>query len=85
MAWGGGRIPYDVNTALVPAALRAIAALAQAGWYPSHPEWAETAAQSAQIWEDETLRFFEVVVPREEAIGLVQNYTESTGAGFPSH
>jgi hypothetical protein len=82
---GGGRIPYDVNTALVPAALRAIAALAQAGWYPSHPEWAETAAQSAQIWEDETLRFFEVVVPREEAISLVQNYTESTGAGFPSH
>jgi hypothetical protein len=34
---GGGRIPYDVNTALVPAALRSIAALSAAGLFTSHP------------------------------------------------
>lgn len=57
---GGGRIPYDVNTALVPAALRAIAALSQAGFFPSHPEWNSTAARYAQVWEDNTLQFFQV-------------------------
>lgn len=36
---GGGRIPYNVNAALVPAGLRAIAALSRAGFFPSHPEW----------------------------------------------
>lgn len=57
---GGGRIPYNVNTALVPAGLRAIAALAAAGFFPEHPDWAELANRYAQVWEDETLRFFEV-------------------------
>lgn len=42
---GGGRIPYDVNTALVPAGLRAIAALSRAGFFPNHPDWNETADQ----------------------------------------
>jgi hypothetical protein len=57
---GGGRIPYDVNAALVPAALRAIATLASSGYFPEHPEWNSTAAEYAQIWEDKTLAFFEV-------------------------
>lgn len=57
---GGGRIPYDVNTALVPAALRAIAALSAEGFFPSHADWRDTASQYAQVWEDETLHFFEV-------------------------
>ena len=58
---GGGRIPFDVNTALVPAALRAIAALASNGYFEEYPDWNETAAQYAQVWEDETLQFFEVI------------------------
>ncbi|EKG09248.1 glycogen debranching enzyme [Macrophomina phaseolina MS6] len=57
---GGGRIPYDVNTALVPAALRAIAGLSLEGFFPEHIEWADEASQYAQVWEDETLHFFEV-------------------------
>jgi len=82
---GGGRIPYDVNTALQPAALRAIAALAAAGFFPEHPEWNQTAAEYAQVWEDQTLHFFEVTVPQAEAKALVTNYTSSAGYGFPSH
>ncbi len=42
---GGGRIPYDVNTALVPAGLRAIAALSRAGYFPDHPDWKDVADQ----------------------------------------
>ena len=57
---GGGRIPFDVNTALVPAALRAISTLAANGFYTEYPEWNQTAAEYAQVWEDETLQFFEV-------------------------
>jgi hypothetical protein len=57
---GGGRIPYDVNTALVPAALRAIGTLASNGFFPTHPEWNTTALNFAQVWENETLAFFKV-------------------------
>jgi len=82
---GGGRIPYDVNTALVPAALRAIAALSVAGFFPSHPDWRETAASYAQIWEDSTLRFFEVNIPAAEARDLVTQYVETaSGDGVPA-
>lgn len=60
---GGGRIPFDVNTALVPAALRAISTLSSNGYFQDYPDWNETAAQYAQVWEDQTLQFFEVDVP----------------------
>lgn len=82
---GGGRIPFDVNTALVPAALRSIAALSAAGFFPEHSEWQTMAARYAQVWEDQTLRFFQVTVPAEEAKQLVANYTTDVGYGFPSH
>lgn len=42
---GGGRTPYNVNAALVPAGLRAIAALSRAGFFPDHPDWKDTADQ----------------------------------------
>ena len=61
---GGGRIPYDVNTALVPAGLRAIAALSRGGFFSEYPDWAEEADRCAQVWEDETLKFFEVGLRR---------------------
>lgn len=81
---GGGRIPYDVNAALVPAALRSISALSAAGFFTGHPDWETTAAEYAKVWEDETLQFFEVVVPESEAKTRVQDYTETVGYGFPS-
>ncbi|GIC91481.1 uncharacterized protein Aud_007925 [Aspergillus udagawae] len=74
---GGGRIPYDVNTALMPAALRAIAALSRAGIYPGHHDWAGKADQYAQIWEDETLHFFEVTIPAETAKQRLTSYVQA--------
>lgn len=82
---GGGRIPYDVNTALVPAGLRAIAALSRAGFFANHPEWNETADRYAKAWEDKTLPFFEVSVSREEAVSLVNSYVTDGNLSFPSN
>ncbi|KAF2721244.1 glycogen debranching enzyme [Polychaeton citri CBS 116435] len=82
---GGGRIPYDVNTALVPAALRSIAALSEAGFFPHHPQWKTIAARYAKVWEDETLRFFVVSIPASQARQLVTNYTRDANDGFPAN
>lgn len=82
---GGGRIPYDVNTALAPAGLRAIAALSRAGFFPNHPDWAETADRYAQVWEDSTLQFFEVIVPQSEAVSLVQSYVADSKLPIPAN
>ena len=79
---GGGRIPYDVNTALMPAALHSISALAAAGIYPNHTtDWPTLAASYAQIWEDTTLSFFEVTVPQSEAQSRLQTYVNRSS--FP--
>lgn len=73
---GGGRIPFDVNTALAPAALRSIATLASNGIL----DFNSTLVNSyAQIWEDSTLQFFEISVPLSDAKTLLQNYTTSSG------
>jgi glycogen debranching enzyme len=82
---GGGRIPYDVNTALVPAGLRAIAALSKAGFFPDHPDWTDIAAKYAQVWEDETLHFFKVSVSRSEAQQLVEQYVSDAALAGPSN
>jgi hypothetical protein len=81
---GGGRVPFDVNTALVPAALRAISTLSNAGIF-NHSDWEQTANEYAKIWEDKTLQFFEVVVPRNQAKSLVNDYVASNNFPFPSH
>lgn len=78
---GGGRIPYDVNTALVPAALRSIAALSRNGIYPNHQSWAELADNYAQIWEDKSLSFFSVTIPQARAQALVQSYANTSFPG----
>ncbi|KAE8376571.1 hypothetical protein BDV26DRAFT_265315 [Aspergillus bertholletiae] len=75
---GGGRIPFDVNTALVPAALRSIAALTRHGVYPNHTDWGTLADQYADIWEDKTLPFFEITIPQAKAQSLVQSYANKT-------
>ncbi|KAF3393900.1 hypothetical protein F1880_005226 [Penicillium rolfsii] len=71
---GGGRIPYDVNTALVPAALRSIAVLARQGIYPKHKQWTQLATKYAQIWEDKTLDYFQVNISKSKAQDLVASY-----------
>ncbi|KAG9256841.1 glycogen debranching enzyme [Emericellopsis atlantica] len=81
---GGGRIPYDVNAAIAPAGLRAISSLATAGFFPNHPDWAEQAAAYAQVFEDETLHFFEVDVSQEDAVALVDDYVSNNDFAFSS-
>jgi hypothetical protein len=82
---GGGRTPYDVNTALVPAGLRAISALSGAGFFPDHRDWKDTAEKYAQIWEDETLRFFEVTVSSADAKSRVQSYVSNARISVPAN
>lgn len=71
---GGGRIPFDVNTALVPAALRAIATLSRAGVVGFD---ANTVDTYAQVWEDSTLSLFEVSIPIATAKSRLQSYASS--------
>jgi len=82
---GGGRIPYDVNTALVPAALHAISSLSSAGLFPEHPDWNTTAAAYAKVWEDSTLSFFNITIPAAEAKHLLDSYVADNSLPFPSH
>lgn len=81
---GGGRIPYDVNTALMPAALRSIAALSHAGFYPIHPHWSSLATRYARIWEDTTLAFFSVSLSASEAQSRLKEYISLSSFPGPS-
>ncbi|KAI1464843.1 carbohydrate-binding module family 52 protein [Daldinia caldariorum] len=78
---GGGRIPYDVNTALAPAALKSIASLSDNKFFPSHPDWNTVGKNRASVWEQNTLAFFQVNITAERARGLVESYVEE--ANFP--
>ncbi|XDG05219.1 hypothetical protein ABKA04_004834 [Annulohypoxylon sp. FPYF3050] len=75
---GGGRIPYDVNTALVPAALKSIISLSSNGFFPSHRDWETIASKRAVLWEDKTLSFFQVNITAERAQDLVKNYVDAS-------
>ncbi|KAH8160412.1 hypothetical protein CIB48_g7834 [Xylaria polymorpha] len=78
---GGGRVPHDVNNALVPAALYAIASLAADGLFPEHTEWSQTASKRAQFWEENALPLFEVEISANEAQDLVKDYVAESN--FP--
>ncbi|UNI17733.1 hypothetical protein JDV02_004055 [Purpureocillium takamizusanense] len=85
-----GRIPFDVNTALVPAALYAIAKLAATpGVYPNNTitrDWASLAFARARIWEDSTLPLFEFNRTVDNATTLLQQYTrQNTFYKGPTH
>ncbi|KAM4067637.1 putative lipoprotein [Hirsutella rhossiliensis] len=84
------RIPFDVNCALVPAALYAISKLAaMPGVYPNNThtrDWDSRASKRAKVWEDETLRFFQFNVSVHEASSLVEEYVnKSTFYDGPAH
>ncbi|KAI8302683.1 hypothetical protein K4K61_007761 [Colletotrichum sp. SAR11_59] len=81
---GGSRIFYDVK-AIVPVGLRAVAALAEAGFFPGHLDCAKKAADAAQTCRDEIWRFFEVFVWEEEAWELVDKYVGDSGFPTTSH
>jgi hypothetical protein len=81
---GGARIPYDVNTALLPAALRGIGQLTRAGFYPDYANWSSLADEYAQIWEDNTLQYFEVSIPQTDAQQLVESYVKEANFTGPA-
>jgi hypothetical protein len=87
---GGGRIPFDVNVALAPAALRAIASLARdfdtsiLGEYAQ--DWAIQADQHAQVWENNTLEFFETVLSAADARKRLETFVNTSSFyNGPSH
>ena len=90
---GGGRIPYDVNTALVPAALRAIATLSSLNASSSvygtlSSNWSSLASSYAQTWEDKTLSFFSITVPLATAQSRLTAFANGTYQSYytgPSH
>jgi hypothetical protein len=73
-----GRIPFDVNCALAPAALYAISSLAaMPGVFPNTSvtrNWTEVAAQRAKIWEDKTLQFFQHNITAKTAVSRLTDY-----------
>ncbi|RGP69179.1 hypothetical protein FSPOR_4894 [Fusarium sporotrichioides] len=76
-----GRIPFDVNCALVPAALYAISKLSKIpGVYPNNSatkEWSTIAERRAKIWEDSTLPLFEYNVTVDEAASRLEDYVDT--------
>lgn len=87
---GGGRIPFDVNVALAPSALRSIAFLARE--YDSNifgdraKDWAERAEAYAEVWEDKTIDLFKVVLPAATVRERLKNFAETSSYyNGPSH
>jgi hypothetical protein len=74
-----GRIPFDVNCALAPAALYAISSLAaMPGVYPNNSvtrNWTAVAALRAKVWEDKTLQFFQHNITAQTAATRLKQYT----------
>lgn len=68
-----GWFPFDVNTALVPAGLRAVADLSQAGIID--PDLAANASQQASVWQARALPYFRVEIPAQQ-VGTTGHYTE---------
>jgi hypothetical protein len=79
---GGGRIPFDVNVALVPSALRSIESLARmfgTKIFGDHErDWTMLAGKYAQVWEDTTLEFFKVVVPQAVARERLETFVNTS-------
>lgn len=70
---GYGRIPFDVNTALVPGCLRSIQRLAKAKVL--HPSLANAAAKYAAVWEERALPLFQVSLNASYAQKALSDYT----------
>jgi hypothetical protein len=74
-----GHYPYDVNVELMPAALRALAALNRRGLVRGD---AAAADALAEVWQREAVNFFLVTVPAEKVAQAVPAYAR--GLGVPA-
>jgi hypothetical protein len=84
---GGGRYPYDVNAALVPAALDGAAALYASGLLDPYIQGKDRAlfsraAALASVWHAEAPKLFEVSEPNEGALRAIKAY--ATRLGIPA-
>lgn len=75
---GGGRYAYDVNAALVPAALRAAERFYRSGWLGEAAAPAAQASASAAAWRGAE-KFFRCAVPRDTARAAVADYSAAQG------
>ncbi|MBV6417441.1 MAG: hypothetical protein CMLOHMNK_02141 [Steroidobacteraceae bacterium] len=85
---GGGRYPFDVNAALVPAALEAAARFFASGLLDPYlaPEDAALiadAARMAGVWRAQAARLFEVRVPQARARMAIETYAAQLGVRSP--
>jgi len=81
---GGGRYPYDVNVAMIPAALESIQRLHASGLlarYGTAPQRQRLAQSQKQLrtWEQHAPALFEVRVPPDEAGAKVARYASRVG------
>ena len=73
---GYGQIPYDVNTALVPASLRALERLTQSGLLvlKGQPDAGVQAGSYADVWEAHAPQLFSVNVKAKTAESRWKDY-----------
>ena len=79
---GGGTIPYDVNAVFVPAALRAIARLADSYLLDAKKDQTvalDRAGRMAEVWTTEAPRVFSVSVTPDAARAAVRAYAGEVG------
>lgn len=81
---GGGRFAYDVNAALVPAALEATARLVDSGvlepWLDAAKKHTlSSALERAKVWSLQAPQLFEVEIPAAQARTAVAAYATETG------
>lgn len=81
---GGGHYPYDVNVALVPAALDAAARLYASGLLTPYLQGTDQApfaqaAHMAQVWTQHAPPLFTVTVPHATVVSDITRYAASLG------
>lgn len=74
---GYGFYPFDVNTALVPASLRATQTLMQAGIIRGLNFTSTDISKMANTWEHHALSLFEVSVGHTKAEGYLQDFVRA--------
>ncbi|KAJ9113652.1 hypothetical protein QFC22_005961 [Naganishia vaughanmartiniae] len=71
---GYGKIPFDINTAFVPSALRAIVDLANAGIIPAN--YSTSASSMIGVWESAASPCFQVTISQDVAQMRLNNYVQ---------
>jgi hypothetical protein len=81
---GRGRYPYDVNAALVPAALDAAARLLESGLLDEYLDAEQLrtlkrSRESSKVWAAQAPRLFDVDIPAAQARHDIAAYAKETG------